>query len=188
MLKDCLVNYLVKDNGRIPGFTESIWIMFLTLGYDFAVKLWLTWLNLVSSIVFASIHQMYALHSNIEVLPLIESSQICCRHLGCLRDGCSERILARVMQGANILETDPNTGKPTLTYASLHKAELFDSFIWEVLRMKGDTIAVFRLSTKDAPLGGYVIPKGLLSIRPMETVSLTNSYRIFDYPHRCSFP
>jgi hypothetical protein len=39
MLKDCLVNYLVKDNGRIPGFTESIWIIFLTLGYDFAVKL-----------------------------------------------------------------------------------------------------------------------------------------------------
>ena len=100
MLKDCLVNYLVKDNGRIPGFTESIWIMFLTLGYDFAVKLWLTWLNLVSSIIFASIHQTYALHSNIEVLLLIESSQICCRHLGCLRDGCSERILARVTQGA----------------------------------------------------------------------------------------
>lgn len=100
MVKDCLVNFLVKDNGRIPGFTESIWIIFLTLGYDFAVKLRLTWLNLVSSITFASIHQTYALHSDTEVLPLIESPQICCRHLGCLRDGCSERIPARVTQGA----------------------------------------------------------------------------------------
>jgi cytochrome P450 len=89
---------------------------------------------------------------------------------------------------SSILETDPNTGKPTLTYASLRNAELFDSFIREVLRMKGDTISVFRLTTKDAPLGGYVIPKGLPSIRSMETVSLTNSYRIFDYPHRFSFP
>jgi cytochrome P450 len=89
---------------------------------------------------------------------------------------------------SGILETDPNTGKPTLTYASLRNAELFDSFIREVFRMKGDTITVFRLTTKDAPLGAHVIPKGLPSIRSMETVSLTNSYRIFDYPHCCSFP
>jgi len=89
---------------------------------------------------------------------------------------------------SSILETDPNTGKPTLTYASLRNAELFDSFIREVLRMKGDTLTVIRLTTKDAPLGGYVIPKGLPSISSTETVSLTNSYRIFDYPHRYSFP
>jgi len=37
MLKDCLVNSYVKDNGRIPSFTESIWTLFLTLGYDFEV-------------------------------------------------------------------------------------------------------------------------------------------------------
>lgn len=89
---------------------------------------------------------------------------------------------------SSILETDPNTGKPTFTYASLRNAELLDSFIREVLRMKGDTIAVFRLTTKNAPLGGYVVPKGFPSIRSIETVSLTKSYRIFDYPHRCSFP
>lgn len=60
---------------------------------------------------------------------------------------------------SEILETDMETGKPTLTNASLCSAERLDSFIREVLRTKGDTLAVFRLTTKDAPLGPYVIPK-----------------------------
>ncbi|KAG6856478.1 hypothetical protein H0H87_004057 [Tephrocybe sp. NHM501043] len=71
---------------------------------------------------------------------------------------------------SKILEVDHDTGKPTLTYASLRNAELLDSFIREVLRMKGDTIAVFRLTTKDVPLGGYVIPKGSL-ITPIAALS-----------------
>jgi cytochrome P450 len=59
----------------------------------------------------------------------------------------------------DILETDAISGKQTLTYSSLRNAERLDSFIREVLRMKGDTLTVFRLTTKDVPLGGYLIPK-----------------------------
>ncbi|KAG6909192.1 hypothetical protein DXG01_001706 [Tephrocybe rancida] len=138
---DCLVQHLVKDNGRIPGFTESIWIIALTLG-----------------ITFASIHQtsavivwvVYEMAVRKEVLP-----------------GLREEL-------SRILEADPDTGKPTLTYNSLRNAELLDSFVREVLRMKGDTIAVFRLTTKDVPLGGYVIPKGSL-VTPIATLSHENT-------------
>ncbi|KAF8904067.1 cytochrome P450 [Gymnopilus junonius] len=137
---DCLVHYLVKDNGRIPGFTESIWIISLTLG-----------------ITFASIHQTSAV-----IVWVIYELAVRREYLPELRKELS-----------SILETDPDTGKPALTFASLRNAELLDSFIREVLRMKGDTIAVFRLSTKDAPLGGYVIPKGSL-ITPIATLSHEN--------------
>ncbi|KAG5335000.1 hypothetical protein C0989_002595 [Termitomyces sp. Mn162] len=60
---------------------------------------------------------------------------------------------------STIREFDPDSGKPTLTYASLRKAELLDSFVREVFRTKGDTLVVARLTTKDVPLGGYVVPK-----------------------------
>ncbi|KAJ7250588.1 cytochrome P450 [Mycena rebaudengoi] len=70
----------------------------------------------------------------------------------------------------DILETDAISGKQTLTYSSLRNAERLDSFIREVLRMKGDTLTVFRLTTKDVPLGGYLIPKNTL-ITPLATLS-----------------
>ncbi|KAF3230200.1 hypothetical protein TWF191_010898 [Orbilia oligospora] len=40
------------------------------------------------------------------------------------------------------------------------KALRTDSFIREVLRMKGDTVNVVRASVRDVDLGGYLIPKG----------------------------
>ncbi|KAF3220425.1 hypothetical protein TWF106_006751 [Orbilia oligospora] len=42
------------------------------------------------------------------------------------------------------------------------KALRTDSFIREVLRMKGDTVNVVRASVRDVDLGGYLIPKGSL--------------------------
>lgn len=81
---------------------------------------------------------------------------------------------------SNILEIDRDSGKPTLTYASLRKAEVLDSFIREVLRMKGDTIALFRFTTKDVPLGGYVIPKGMSS-RPQSRLTFYDVKRSSDY-------
>ncbi|KAG6829365.1 hypothetical protein H0H93_014489, partial [Arthromyces matolae] len=60
---------------------------------------------------------------------------------------------------SNIIEIDCESGKPSLTYNSLRNAEVLDSFIREVFRLKGDTIAVVRLTTQDVPLGGYIIPK-----------------------------
>ncbi|KAG6859088.1 hypothetical protein C0995_011634 [Termitomyces sp. Mi166 len=126
--QECLVHHLVKDSGHIPGVTESIWFVSLTLGS--AVIVWV----------------VYEMAVRREILP-----------------GLRQELYS-------ILETDQETQRPTLTYASLRNAELLDSFIREVLRMKGDTISVFRLTTKDVPLGGYVIPEGSL-ITPVATLS-----------------
>ncbi|KAJ7251224.1 cytochrome P450, partial [Mycena rebaudengoi] len=115
-------------------------------------KLWVICLTL--GITFASIHQtstvmiwvVYELAVRKENLPPLRQELV------------------------DILETDAISGKQTLTYSSLRNAERLDSFIREVLRMKGDTLTVFRLTTKDVPLGGYLIPKNTL-ITPLATLS-----------------
>lgn len=47
-----------------------------------------------------------------------------------------------------------------LTSNLLAKASFTDSFIREVMRMKGDTLGTVRMTTKETLLAGYVIPKG----------------------------
>ncbi len=58
-----------------------------------------------------------------------------------------------------MLEEDDN-GKLRLTARSLREARLMDSFIREVMRLKGDTISTMRYTTTDVPLGDVIIPKG----------------------------
>ena len=60
---------------------------------------------------------------------------------------------------ANVLEED-ETGALRLTAQSLREARLMDSFIREVMRLKGDTISAMRYTTCDVPLGNVIIPKG----------------------------
>ncbi len=60
---------------------------------------------------------------------------------------------------ANVLEED-ETGALRLTAQSLREARLMDSFIREVMRLKGDTISAMRYTTCDVPLGNLIIPKG----------------------------
>ncbi|PIL31185.1 cytochrome P450 [Ganoderma sinense ZZ0214-1] len=60
---------------------------------------------------------------------------------------------------ANVLEED-ETGALRLTARSLREARLMDSFIREVMRLKGDTISAMRFTTCDVPLGNVIIPKG----------------------------
>lgn len=63
-------------------------------------------------------------------------------------------------------EIHPETcrdGTQRLTYASLRNAERLDSFIREVMRMKGDTLSTVRLSVRDVKLAGYDIPAGMSS-------------------------
>ncbi|KAI0779004.1 cytochrome P450 [Trametes elegans] len=60
-----------------------------------------------------------------------------------------------------VLEED-ETGQMRLTAKSLREARLMDSFLREVMRLKGDTIASMRLTTTDVPLGNVVVPKGSL--------------------------
>ncbi len=51
-------------------------------------------------------------------------------------------------------------GSMHLTYESLRNARHLDSFIREVLRLKGDTLSIARETVEDVAMGDYVIPKG----------------------------
>jgi cytochrome P450 len=57
---------------------------------------------------------------------------------------------------------DPVTNDldPSNIGEAIQKATLLDSFIREVMRTKGDTLATCRLTTADVHLAGYTIPKG----------------------------
>lgn len=66
---------------------------------------------------------------------------------------------------ADVLEED-ETGSLRLTARSLRAARLMDSFIREVMRLKGDTISAMRFTTEDVALGDVVIPKGACAPTP----------------------
>ena len=51
-------------------------------------------------------------------------------------------------------------GSATLSYESLRDAVHLDSFIREVMRLKGDTLSTARETIQDVVMGQYVIPKG----------------------------
>ncbi|KAG5210798.1 hypothetical protein GTR04_6522 [Trichophyton interdigitale] len=61
-----------------------------------------------------------------------------------------------------VREEENADGSFILDSSGIAKAVKTDSFIREVMRMKGDTINVARLTMKDVELGGYRIPKGYL--------------------------
>lgn len=52
-------------------------------------------------------------------------------------------------------------GSHHLSYESLRNARYLDSFIREMMRLKGDTLGVCRQTIQDTPMGDYVIPKGM---------------------------
>ncbi|GAB1201336.1 hypothetical protein APSETT444_010727 [Aspergillus pseudonomiae] len=58
-----------------------------------------------------------------------------------------------------------------LDMRTLRKASRTDSFIREVLRMKGDAVNLVRMARKDVQMGDYIVPKGSL-VLPL--VSLSN--------------
>ncbi|KAH9885397.1 cytochrome P450 [Cubamyces lactineus] len=68
---------------------------------------------------------------------------------------------------SRVLEEDED-GSLRLTATSLREARLLDSFIREVMRLKGDTISTMRYTTCDVPLGNVIIPKGHF-VTPMST-------------------
>ena len=49
-----------------------------------------------------------------------------------------------------------------LDMRTLRKASRTDSFIREVLRMKGDAVNLVRMARKDVQMGDYIVPKGTL--------------------------
>jgi len=60
-----------------------------------------------------------------------------------------------------ISDSIDSSGVHRLSYEALRRATVLDSFIREVLRLKGDTIGVMRGTTDDVKLGDYTIPKGV---------------------------
>ncbi|KAE9408989.1 cytochrome P450 [Gymnopus androsaceus JB14] len=119
-------------------------------------RLWI--IGLTTGIVFASIHQTSA----VVIWVVYELA---------LRRECLPVIRKELDR---ILETDISTNKRTLTYSSLRNAEYLDSFIREVMRLKGDTLAVIRMTTRDVKLGNYIIPKDSF-ITPLATLSHENT-------------
>lgn len=59
------------------------------------------------------------------------------------------------IEGADILG-----GPLCLTEKSLLNARRLDSFVREVLRLNGGNLRHLRVTTCDAPLGGFIIPRG----------------------------
>lgn len=75
-----------------------------------------------------------------------------------LRPDCQKSLRDEL----NSLTSPENSGYKgsNVGYLELRKAVKADSFIREVLRMKGDSVNVVRSSIRDVELGGYMIPKG----------------------------
>ncbi|KAL4075466.1 cytochrome P450 [Scleroderma citrinum] len=55
-----------------------------------------------------------------------------------------------------------HSGIQRLSYESLRRTTVLDSFVREVLRTKGDTLSIIRETIRDVPLGEYTIPKNSL--------------------------
>ncbi|KAJ3860347.1 cytochrome P450 [Lentinula novae-zelandiae] len=114
--------------------------------------LWIICLTM--GIVFASIHQ-----TSTVVIWVVYQLAIRRESIPVLREELSR-----------VLEIDVLTNKPSLTFSSLRNAQYLDSFIREVMRTKGDTLTVFRMTTRDIKIDQYIIPRNSF-ITPLATLS-----------------
>ena len=55
---------------------------------------------------------------------------------------------------------EQNYSNSTVDVQTMQNAVKTDSFIREVLRMKGDLVNLVRAPVRDIELGGYIVPKG----------------------------
>ncbi|KAI9039121.1 cytochrome P450 [Aspergillus affinis] len=70
---------------------------------------------------------------------------------------------------------DKNNLNATINYI-LNPSTYLDSFVREVLRMKGDILSVVRMTTRDVQVGQYIIPKGKLVLPGVRFSNLSASY------------
>lgn len=66
----------------------------------------------------------------------------------------------------------------SMGYLELRNAVQADSFIREVLRMKGDSVNVVRSSIRDVELGGYMIPKGSSSKQKRRPIYCSDTLQV----------
>lgn len=75
----------------------------------------------------------------------------------CMR---KEHIPAIQEELSSIADSIDSNGTHKLSNAGLRRATYLDSFIREVLRLKGNTVSVIRHAVRDVHVGEYTIPKG----------------------------
>jgi cytochrome P450 len=117
---------------------------------------------LILTFLFASLHQtsVYSFTSSL----MVEADTIRATimiwvtfHLA-LHQDCQEYLRDEV---SSILSSrELNDSNPVIDVQTMQDAVKTDSFIREVLRMKGDLVNLVRAPVRDIELGGYIIPKG----------------------------
>jgi cytochrome P450 len=116
----------------------------------FTSFLWI--MSMLLGLIFASVHQTASV-----VVWVVFEIAMRPEYLKALR----EEVLHNIDPVTNDLD-------PSNIREAIQKAAWLDSFIREVMRTKGDTLATCRMTTADIELGGYTIPKGHL-VFPLAT-------------------
>ncbi|KAJ7045118.1 cytochrome P450 [Mycena alexandri] len=121
----------------------------------FTSFLWI--MSLLQGLIFASVHQTASV-----VVWVIFEIAMRPEYLKALREEVYNHV-------------DPITHDldPSNVGDAIQKAVWLDSFIREVMRTKGDTLAICRMTTGDINLGKYTLPKGHL-VFPLATLTHLN--------------
>lgn len=145
---DGLVGYLVHAYASPDGYLSlrtRMWIMVLILTFLFA--------SLHQTSVYSSTSSLMVEADTIRATIMIWVTF----HLA-LRQDCQEYLRDEV---SSILSSrELNDSNPVIDVQTMQDAVKADSFIREVLRMKGDLVNLVRAPVRDIELGGYIIPKG----------------------------
>lgn len=113
---------------------------------------------MLRSLIFASVHQTYASQLfHFSISAQFKHSAVVI--VWVIFELAKRPEFAEAFRAETVYETDAE-GKLRLSHASTKNAEHLDSFIREVMRTKGDTLSTVRQTIVDAPLGGYIVPKG----------------------------
>ncbi|OQD74254.1 hypothetical protein PENDEC_c011G02709 [Penicillium decumbens] len=130
---DSLISYLVRAYASPDGHLSV------------RTRMWI--MVLILTFLFASLHQTATIMIWVTFnLALRPDSQ------DYLHDEISSIFTSR----------DPSYSKHIIDAKTMQDAVKTDSFIREVLRMKGDLVNLVRAPVRDIELGGYIIPKGSL--------------------------
>ncbi|KAJ7238517.1 cytochrome P450 [Mycena haematopus] len=124
----------------------------------FTSFLWI--MSMLLGLIFASVHQT----ASVVVWVVFELAKRP-EYLKALRDEVYNNVdpVTNNLDSSNIVD-------------AIQKATWLDSFIREVMRTKGDTLATCRMTTSDTHIGGYIIPKGHLVFPLATLVHLNPAY------------
>lgn len=132
---------------------------------SFKSRLWI--FGLIVMFIFASVHQTWVyllLPLRIRLLiPASVTIMMWSIFELAQRPDCQD-VLRKEVQSQASCDRSPGHNS-TLDLQGLRKLVYTDSFIREVLRMKGDAVNVVRMARRDVQINGYTLPKGEFSDR-----------------------